>query len=188
MLARQGQVTMARAMESGVRTTGKRPGRDRMRILGGVSHLPAPQQPEKVHAGDLGFAMVSVSDACSACGACARACPTEAIKFETDEEQTKFSLKFTARLCVGCDLCTRVCVPLAVSVDHDPAFANAFDPEQVLLLEGELIRCKRCGVPTPKRGDSDLCDLCEMRQKNPFGVILPPGFKMGPHGLERGQS
>lgn len=178
-MARQGQVALARAMENGVRAAGRRPGRDHSRLVGAAAHMPAAQEHTDVRLGALGFATVNISDSCSACGACGRACPTEALKCEIDEEQTKFSLKFSARACVGCDLCTRVCVPLAVTVNHDPAFAEVFGAQEVQLLEGELIKCKRCGAPTAKRNDSDLCDLCEFRRTHPFGAMLPPGANPG---------
>ncbi len=187
MVARQGQVAMARAMQNGVRTIGRRPGRDRLRVLGAVSHLPGPEQATGVRMGELGFATVSIAEACSACAACARACPTEALQFQKDDEETKFSLKFSPRLCVGCDLCTRVCVPLAVAVNHEPSFDEVFGSENVLLLEGGLIKCARCGAPTAKRDDGDLCDLCEFRQTHPFGSMLPTGFDRSPSGAEKQQ-
>jgi ferredoxin len=177
MMARQGQVAMARAMEEGRHQTGRRPGRDRLRALDAVAHLPAPQNESSVELGEFGFAFVSVTDACNACGACARACPTEALKFEKDEDNTAFTLRFSARNCIGCDLCARVCVPAAVTVNHEPTFARVFDEEQITLQEGELVRCKRCGALTAKRGNSQLCDLCEYRRTHPFGSILPPGLK-----------
>ncbi len=185
MVARQGQVAMARAMENGVRAAGRRPGRDRLRFIGAAAHLPAPKEDADVRLGMLDFATISVTEACSACGACARACPTEAVKFEKDEEETKFGLKFSPPLCIGCGLCTRVCVPLAITVDHDPSIAAVFASQQVPLIEGELVKCKRCGALTAKRGDEQLCDLCEFRQAHPFGSKLPPGFKLGPSGLKK---
>jgi ferredoxin len=188
MLAHQGQVAMARAMDNGVRTTGRHPGRDHIRMLGGVQHLPAPQDEARIHLGEYGFATVSVSDACSACGACGRACPTQALTFEKDEDGTTFTLKFSARLCIACDLCAKVCVPQAVTVNHDPGFAEVFGVGEVKLLEGELIKCRRCGALTAKRGDDQLCDLCEYRRTHPFGSMLPPGLqsKSSPAAKEPG--
>ena len=40
MAARQGQITMARAMENGITSVERKPGRDRLRLLSAVSHLP----------------------------------------------------------------------------------------------------------------------------------------------------
>jgi ferredoxin len=177
MLARQGQVAMVRAMENGVRATGRHAGRDRLRMLGGVEHLPAPRDDSGVQPGEYGFGVVSVTDACNACGACARACPTDALKLERDEDSTTFALSFSARACIACDLCARVCVPMAVTINHHPNFADVFGASEVKLQEGELIKCKRCGTLTAKRGDLQLCDLCEYRRTHPFGSVLPPGFQ-----------
>lgn len=177
MMARQGQIAMARAMENGGHTTGRRPGRDRLRLLCAVAHLPAPQDETSTEPGELGFAAVSVTADCTACAACARACPTDALKFEKDEDNTNFGLKFSAPACIGCDVCARVCLPGAVTVNHNPSFAEVFGAEEVKLQEGELVKCKRCGALTAKRGDNQLCDLCEYRRTHPFGSILPAGYK-----------
>lgn len=179
MMARQGQVAMARAMENSEHSVGRKPGRDRARTLGAVAHLDAPQNKPTVDLSQFGFAAVTISEACNACGACGRACPTEALKFEKDEDSTVFALKFTARDCIGCDLCTRVCLPAAVSVNHAPTFAEIFNEEQVTLQEGELLKCERCGALTAKRGEARLCDLCEYRRTHPFGSVMPPGFNGG---------
>ena len=185
MMARQGQVAMARAMENGVRTSGRRPGRDRLRLLAGEEHLPALQYETSTKPGEFGFAVLTVTEACTACGACGRACPTDALKFEKDEDNTKFALKFSARLCVACDLCARVCAPAAVTVNHDPGFAEVFGAQELPLLEGELVSCKRCGALTAKRGEDQLCDLCDYRRTHPFGSIIPPGYKAGRSGVEQ---
>jgi Fe-S-cluster-containing hydrogenase component 2 len=185
MMARQGQVAMARAMENGVRTSGRHPGRDRLRLLAGEEHLPVLQHETSTKPGEFGFAVLTVTEACTACGACGRACPTDALKFEKDEDNTKFALKFSARLCVACDLCARVCAPAAVTVNHDPGFAEVFGAQELPLLEGELVKCKRCGALTAKRGEDQLCDLCDYRRTHPFGSIIPPGYKAGRSGVEQ---
>lgn len=179
MMARQGQVAMARAMENGEHTTGHRPGRDRTRMLGAITHLDAPQNESTVDVSEFGFATVTIGETCTACGACGRACPTSALQFEKDEDNTTFALKFSAGNCIGCDLCTHVCAPASVTVNHAPTFAQIFDEEQVTLREGELVKCERCGSLMAKRGDARLCDLCEYRRTHPFGSVMPPGFNGG---------
>ncbi len=176
MMARQGQVAMARAMENGEHSIGRRPGRDRMRVLGALTHLGAPQIELNVDVNPLDFATLTISEACTACGACGRACPTEALKFEKSEDNTSFALRFSARDCIGCDLCMHVCQPAALNVDHAPAFAQVFGEEQTTLREGELVKCERCGSLMAKRGEARLCGLCEYRRAHPFGSVMPPGF------------
>lgn len=185
MITRQGQVAIARAMDHNRAHTGRRPGRDHWRALNAIAHLPEPQTEPDLEPTQLAFASVTVTEACTACGACARACPTEALQFEKSEDETTYGLRFSARNCIGCDLCVHVCAPAAVSVDHKPAFTQIFGTEVATLQEGELIKCARCGVLMPKQGANRLCSLCEYRQSHPFGSILPPGFKRTkPAGVE----
>lgn len=177
MLAYQGQVAMARAMEYGQAHSGPRPGRDHKRMVSAVEHLPAPDAVENLRLGEFGFASLKVNETCTACGACARGCPTAALQFEKDDEQTTFTLNFIARACVGCNLCVHVCVPEAITMDLSPMFADIFSEQVVVLQSGEVMKCERCGSLTVKREGRRLCDLCEYRQTHPFGSMLPPGFK-----------
>ncbi len=150
MITRQGQVALARAMENGQVHSGRRPGRDRLRAVNAVAHLPEHEQDPDLS--PLGFASVTVTEACTACGACARACPTEALRFEKNEEETTYKLMFSARTCIGCDLCVHVCLAEAVTVEHEPTFTQIFGIEALTLQEGELVKCERCGTLMAKRG------------------------------------
>ncbi len=182
MMTRQGQIAMACAIENGEHATDQRPGRDRLRTLAAVAHLPPPEAIGSIDLNELGFASKRVSEACTACGACARACPTGALTFEKDEADTRFALIFSPRNCIACDFCAHVCVPSAIVVDHKPSFAEVFGEPQIQLLEGELMRCERCGAIVAKRGTERLCDLCEYRRTHRFGAMLPPVRKTDPLG------
>jgi ferredoxin len=177
MLAQQGKVTLARAIEDGQVSNNCGLGRDRLRILGAVAHMPAPQPDYTGSVIDIDFARVSISEACTACAVCGRACPTKALQFEVNENETEFTLKFSARQCMGCEMCMHVCAPSAVSVDHTPAFAQIFSEETMILQEGNLVKCERCGIPMAARSNIHLCQLCEYRQAHPFGSVLLPGLK-----------
>lgn len=52
---------------------------------------------------------------CILCGACARACPENAIRF------TGQAFEFTSSRCLGCDSCVVVCPVQAVHIDNQPA-------------------------------------------------------------------
>jgi len=177
MAVRQGQVAVARAVEDVGAAAGRRPGRDRLRLLGAVAHLPAPQPGYTGSIMDMDFAWVSVSEACTACGVCARACPTSALQFEKNEAEKAYTLTFSARNCIGCEMCMHVCAPSAVSVNHTPTFAQIFGEETMTLQEGELVKCERCGILMAARPNVHLCPLCEYRRTHPFGSMLPPGLK-----------
>jgi len=178
MLAQQGKVALARAIEIERTNPGHRPGRDRLRLIGAVAHLPAPQRGFNGSLIDMDFAWISVSEACTACGVCARACPTNALQFEKNENETAYTLKVSARTCVGCEMCVHVCAPSAMSVNHAPTFAQIFSEEIVTLQEGELVKCERCGILMAARPNVHLCPLCEYRQTHPFGSMLPPGVQL----------
>jgi ferredoxin len=174
----QGQAAVARAVEEVGAGAGRRPGRDRLRVLGTVAHLPEPQLGNSISLMERDFAWVSVSKACTACGVCARACPTKALVFEKSKEETTFKLTFSPRNCVGCDICLHVCAQDAVTIDDAPDFAHIFGESQpVVLQEGTLTRCKGCNTLIAFQPAVSLCPLCEYRRSHPFGSSLPPGCK-----------
>jgi Fe-S-cluster-containing hydrogenase component 2 len=177
MMARQGQIAMARAMANGNLSSGEKPGRDRLRLLSAVSHLPglpAPVDVDRELLKDLHFAALTVSEACTACGACAKTCPTHALKFEKNEEEMTFSLSFTAQNCIACDLCDHVCLPDAITLDHFPTSAEVFGRKQPMVVAaGQIVRCERCRSWIAKREGVKLCSLCEYRRTHPFGSMIP---------------
>jgi ferredoxin len=175
---RQGRATLARAVDEwGTSPSDRQPGRDRLRIQNALKHLPAPQPARPGSLKGMDFAWVSVSEACTACGVCARICPTSALQFGKYAGETAFQLTFQAAKCVGCDMCMHVCGPAAMNIDHDPTFARIFSQENVIIRAGGLIKCKKCGAPTVALPGVELCPLCEFRRTHPFGSMLPPGLK-----------
>ncbi|MEI7844513.1 MAG: 4Fe-4S dicluster domain-containing protein [Chloroflexota bacterium] len=178
MLGRQGQVSMARAMENGVRTSERKPGRNRLRLVAAVAHLPEPVTPAAVDLEGFGFATLQINADCTACGACGKTCPTTALRFEKDADLTTFKILFSARSCIGCDLCLNVCAPDALELDHNPTFENIFVTQaDAVVLTGELTRCEKCKTVMAARPGVRLCMLCEYRKTHPFGSILPADLK-----------
>lgn len=172
MMARQGQVAVARAMENGITTSERKPGRDRLRLLSAVTHLP--EASASVDLQEFDFATLTISDSCTACGACGKACPTQALKFEKNEEAMTFAISFSARNCIDCNICDHVCMPDAITLNHAPAFEEVFVAKETVVAEsGTLVRCERCKTLMAKREDVTLCPLCEYRRTHPFGSILP---------------
>lgn len=172
MLARQGQTAMARALENGVSTGGRQPGRDRLRLLAAVAHLPGLQNTPDL--AGFGFAALNISEACTACGACAKACPTNALSFEKNDTEMTFSISFSAPKCIGCDLCAHACQPEALVLDHAPAFEQVFGQKTPsTVAAGAMVKCKRCQTLMAAREGVSLCALCEYRRAHPFGSVLP---------------
>jgi ferredoxin len=173
LLARQGQVAMARAMDNGAAASRRQPGRDRMRLLSAVSHLPDPQQQALASDG-LDFATLTISETCTACGTCAKACPTEALKFEKNDKEMSFSITFVAQRCIGCDICDHVCIPDAITLNHAPTFEEVFGTKEPVIAEsGSMVRCERCRTLIAKREGVSFCPLCEYRRSHAFGSMMP---------------
>lgn len=179
LASQRGQLAAARVITSGDQgTADRRPNRDRRRVVAALAHILI-DEPERddVSLAGMGFATVSVSDACTACGVCARACPTGALEFQR-ETDGRYCLAFFPKACIGCEICTHVCAPGAITMDHQPSFGYVFSTDESRTLhEGELVRCERCNTMMAAKPGSRLCPVCEFRLKNPFGSVLPPGFK-----------
>jgi ferredoxin len=170
---------MARAVTQDGATAAHRPSRERQRLTNAMAHLPTvPPQASESSSLPIGsgFASVSISEECTACGVCARACPTGALQFY-QEGESHYRLMFAAQACIGCDVCCHVCMPGAVTVDAQPTFDAVFGPKAPLALrEGDLIRCSRCHALTAARPGARLCPTCEFRRQNPFGSRPVPGL------------
>jgi formate hydrogenlyase subunit 6/NADH:ubiquinone oxidoreductase subunit I len=172
MMARQGQIAMARAMANGVTSSKRQPGRDRLRLLSAISH--SSEALSDAHVDGFGFGILTISESCMACGACGKACPTEALHFEKNDQEMTFSVSFFAQNCIGCDVCDHVCLPDAITVHHTPTFEQVFGAKEPMVMQsGTLVRCERCRALMAERAGVKYCSLCEYRRKNPFGSRLP---------------
>ncbi len=138
------------ASEAGVRPNpqGLPPwtGQPRRDLASSLLHL----RPARVPAG-LGVYDLSVSDACTLCGACEGKCPQGALRVRTEGEEV--ILRFSPALCVGCGLCADACPEGAMEVvgglsDPGELAWGTWSPRQ----SSPLARCRRCGRPIgPKR-------------------------------------
>ena len=178
MMAQQGQVAMARAMENGLTTSKHQAGRDRLRLLSAVSHLPEYPSGSSVNLDGFGFVALNISEDCTACGACGKACPTEALHFEKNQEKTTFIISFLPQNCIGCDLCEHVCLPGAITFERAPSFDQVFSEKgPIVAMSGELVRCEHCKTLMASKSGARLCALCEYRSVHPFGSMKPSELK-----------
>lgn len=174
LMARRGQVVLARAMNETGGATGPHPARERQRLLKALAALPAPEALPATPAGP-GFALVQVSETCSACGACVRACPTGALEFERSEPPS-YRLLFHAARCTGCEACQHVCAPAALTFDHQPSYAAVFGPAAPAVLSvGRLVRCTSCNTWMAAASGQKYCPTCTIRRAHPFGPRPMPG-------------
>ena len=115
---------MAEVLESFLEQTGKEPGTMKL----------SP---------DLPFALAEVEESgCTLCRSCANVCPTNAFKF--DEENN--SLYFKHINCVGCGLCEQVCPENVVTLKSE-LFLEKPTLDYKKVVEDEMINCSKCEKP-----------------------------------------
>ncbi len=121
--------------------------------------------PANEHVQGARVATIQVTEACTACGLCAKVCPTRAIGFQADAE--RFALTVAPRECLGtnCDLCELICpvdaLALVPGITRDALFAG----HARMLQEGKMAECARCGIPIASRPGQDLCYVCQDAEK-----------------------
>lgn len=130
------------------------PGREALQALldktvhGGQSPLPA-------HPAILA-AQLEAPDGCTACEACARACPTGAI--EVRESGVGWELAFEFSRCVGCNVCTEACQPRVLHLA--PMMYDWKVPQAVVLQTRSKQRCNRCDRFFVSPEPADMCPVC----------------------------
>ncbi len=130
-------------------------GRELLQILFNTpQELPTPLS---AHAGLLA-GQVAIRPGCTACEACARACPTGAMQIR--ESGTAWSLGFEFTRCVGCDVCVEVCQP-HVLYFRDEMENLAKSPEPVTLHALGKQRCTRCDRFFISPAPAEICPICE---------------------------
>ncbi len=131
---------------------------------------PDPATPVHDAAGALPVFDVVVSpEKCTACGLCARFCPTGSLTFLSDE--TRFALGFYPALCLGddCGICQVACPEDAISLEHVAPAPAILSKQPRYLAAGELAKCSMCGQPIAA-GDEhpSTCYVCRPHKNFEF--------------------
>lgn len=143
----------------------------------GLSETSAPPGPPTV--GDRSVPVTRArrltSEGCTACTTCVRACPTGALALTPAGEGRAVTLELATAACIGCRQCLALC-PAQALADHDVlAWPDLLARPATESLETVEVRpCARCR--TPFAGAGELCQVCALRAKDPFGSWLPPGY------------
>ena len=131
---------------------------------------PEPAPPVHDSDGALPVFDVVVSpEKCTACGLCARFCPTGALTFLSDE--TRFALGFFPAICLGedCGICQVACPEDAISLEKIAPTPAVLSKQPRYLVAGELAKCSMCGQPIAA-GDEhpSTCYACRPHQNFEF--------------------
>ncbi len=149
--------------------TSTSPPRERRRLIRMLPRLDPPPMAV-VPGGDV--MQFAVSDSCTACAVCARACPTNALRVERAADT--FAITFLASDCINCGLCLPLCEPGALTRSGSPTFRVLLEATPRLIHHGALRSCRKCHAPFAGDSSSGLCPICAFRQSHPFGA-KPPG-------------
>ncbi len=84
---------------------------------------------------------------CTACMACVRLCPQEALKHHEDQQQPEGveSIALRHALCTGCGLCVEVCEHAAITILAPDATASIAQRPRSIALEAMV--CSQCKAP-----------------------------------------
>ena len=119
----------------------------------------------------LPFAAVTVAgDRCSACGLCARFCPTGALRFDgpeagwlRDQDPTEYALFFQPRLCIDCAICKVACPENAITFAENLPIQALAGESVECLAAGETAGCEMCGAALSLHVQPRRCYVCRPR-------------------------
>ena len=127
--------------------------RERQNLLTALGTLGQPQDVP------LNLPRVSIeAENCTACGLCAKFCPTGSIRFQANGEH--FDLDFIPAACIDCNLCVLACPTQAVALTHETEPSRFIRLTATLLSEGDLAPCSVCKKPTATHAGEARCEVC----------------------------
>lgn len=103
-----------------------------------------PGQPVELAPGFRGKPVYDF-DRCVACGACATACPPNAITMDHDPERGVVTWKLDYGRCIFCGRCEEVCPSGAIHLSGDFELASLAREDLYCTADMRLTRCAACG-------------------------------------------
>lgn len=158
------------ASEAASTTTETNLPRERSRLINALKRVSPNDQ--NVPTPFAGAVRLHVDDQCTACGVCARVCPTKALNF-TKTGNDEYRLICVVEKCTDCGMCLSVCKPSALSRAGVPTLAEFIAAEPIMLKAGALKKCSKCNAMFAANIEGDLCPICDFRRRNPFASALP---------------
>jgi ferredoxin len=145
----------------------------RTALLAELAKWPGPALD--VASADLPHAQVLIDTSrCSACGLCARFCPTAALRFESHDGE--FDISFQAATCIDCGICSTACAEDAIEFGPAISGETLVSRTPSRLANGHLDGCVDCDTPTASQPESvPKCSSC----RHGLGIIKPLGDDRG---------
>lgn len=172
LLAAEGPRQIARVLGDAAETAKiKSPSLERRRLINVLRRLPAIAASTPLTG--LPFARVMVDETCTACGVCARMCPTGALSFNTGEDNA-YQLSFISAGCIDCGACAKVCKPGALQ-RRAATLGEVTDPAPIVLRSGTLRSCTKCGARFAAETGGEICSVCKQRPEKPSSGFRSPG-------------
>ena len=123
-----------------------------------------------------------INSACTACGLCAAECESGALSMEYDRNEGVCRLLFRHHLCIACGRCAKICPENCLEVERTLDTGSLDGPPEVL-IESEVVTCRKCGVPFASRSmvDSIKAKLGITHEADGSYLEICPGCKDGIH-------
>jgi ferredoxin len=150
---------------------------ERQRLVAAAKLLPPPDSLALCPAPLEGqvFMHLGANETCTACGVCAQACPTGALRLEFEEQTARFLLSFAPTACIGCNVCLHLCDAGALKRRPLLPLGEYLQTGWIELADGTYQRCRKCGVRyAGLSANTALCPVCAFRRSHPFGHKVPP--------------
>jgi len=107
------------------------------------------------------YQQMKIDDMCNLCNICSRLCPTGAIELEKDGQSQRGTIHYRPGYCINCRKCESVCPRKLISFIDNVSVQDFVDQTKLLVLERELIKCRKCKDHFPSDlAKNGLCQFC----------------------------
>ncbi|GBF11099.1 4Fe-4S dicluster domain-containing protein [Tepidibacillus infernus] len=105
------------------------------------------------------FLKIESIDKCRGCTICEQICPTEAIKWKNEGNQSK--LVFSTQDCIACQRCS-ACPEQ--SITYQSVKLDEYVQEPKVLITLWLKECSQCGQAFKTATEEETCEFCKVKQ------------------------
>lgn len=128
--------------------------------------------PQTEHIASERLATIQVAASCTACGVCAKICPTRAMQFRTDARYYVLAVQPHTCLGTACNLCQLICPVDALTLTAGVAASALATREPQTLRSGALTVCSRCYASFAMEPGQVLCPICRASERRQHSLAL----------------